>query len=82
MTDLLGYTATILVNISLLPQVIKCWKTSQTSDLSKWWIVQFNIGLVMWLVYGIAIRNNPLIYGTSFELVLSLFVLVAKLKFK
>lgn len=80
--DIIGYIATILLNTALLPQVFKSWRTNKTTDLSYWWTIQFNLGLVIWIIYGILIHNNPLIYGTSFELILSILVMIAKLKFK
>jgi MtN3 and saliva related transmembrane protein len=80
--DNIGYIATILLNTALLPQAIKSFRTKSTGDISLWWAIQFNVGLAVWVVYGFLIGNRPLIYGTSFELVLSLAVMVAKIRFK
>jgi len=79
--DIIGYLATVLLNTALLPQAIKSFRTKSTGDISMWWAIQFNVGLVIWVVYGILIGNRSLIYGTSFELLLSLAVMVAKIKF-
>gem|GEM_PF-3768129 len=34
-TTLLGYISTFIIASSLIPQVIKSWKTKSTKDISK-----------------------------------------------
>jgi len=80
--DIIGYIATLLLNTSLVWQNIKSWKSKSTNDLSLWWTVQINLGLLLWVIYGITINNKPLIFGAGFELILTIGVMIAKLKFK
>ena len=80
--DIIGYIATLLLNTALIWQNYKSWKSKSTTDLSIWWTVRFCIGLLLWVVYGIQINNKPLIIGCGFELVLTLSVMLAKVKYK
>ncbi|MBI2984693.1 MAG: hypothetical protein HYY50_03650 [Candidatus Kerfeldbacteria bacterium] len=46
MIDTLGYVAGILVVISLLPQVVRSWKTRSTKDISLLRYIIYIVGLV------------------------------------
>ena len=78
--DLLGYAAGILVVISLLPQVIKSWRTKSTKDISLSRYVIYIAGLVLWIAYALIIGNGPVALMNSVGLLLALCVLFLKLK--
>jgi len=79
--DILGYSAGILVVISLLPQVIKSWKTKSTKDISLWRYIIYIVGLVLWITYAVIIENGPVAAMNSIGLILALSVLYLKLKY-
>lgn len=78
--DLLGYVAGTLVVGSLLPQVIKSWKSKSTKDISLLRYVIYIFGLILWIIYAILIKNGPLIVMNSIGLVLALSILILKLR--
>jgi MtN3 and saliva related transmembrane protein len=78
--DLLGYAAGILVVISLLPQVIKSWRTKSTKDISLSRYVIYVTGLVLWVIYALIIQNGPVALMNSVGLVLAVIILSLKLK--
>lgn len=80
--DILGYIAGILVVISLLPQAIKSWKTKSTQDISLWRYIIYTIGLILWIVYAVIVKNGPVAAMNSVGLLLALFILCLKLKYK
>lgn len=80
--DLLGYIAGILVVISLVPQVMKSWRTKSTTDISFWRYFIYIIGLILWILYAILIKNGPVAVMNSAGLLLALFIFVLKLKYK
>ncbi|MFH1255781.1 MAG: SemiSWEET transporter [Candidatus Diapherotrites archaeon] len=82
LVDLLGYTAGILVVISLLPQVIKSWKTKSTEDLSFWRYIIYCIGLILWITYAAIIQNGPVALMNSIGLILALSILFLKIKYE
>jgi MtN3 and saliva related transmembrane protein len=80
--DILGYTAGVLVTISLIPQTIKSWKTKSTGDLSLTRYSTYTLGLILWSVYGFLIPNYPIGIMSVFGSALALSILVLKIKYK
>ena len=80
--DLLGYFAGILVVISLLPQVIKSWKTKLTRDISLVRYVIYAIGLILWITYALIVKNGPVAVMNSIGLILALIILFLKVRYK
>ena len=79
--NFLGYIAGILVVVSLLPQVIKSWKTKSTKDISLERYVIYIIGLILWIAYAVIIKNGPVAMMNSIGLVLATTILYLKLKY-
>lgn len=78
--NILGYTAGILVVISMLPQVIKSFRTKSTKDISLSRSIIYAIGVVLWTLYGILIHNGPLTAMNSVGATLGIMMLILKLK--
>jgi len=76
----LGYFARSLVVISLLPQVIKSWKTKLTRNISLWRYVIYVIGLILWITYAVIIKNGPVGVMNGIGLMLALSILYLKIK--
>jgi MtN3 and saliva related transmembrane protein len=77
----IGFFAAFCTTIAFLPQALKIWKTKSTKDISLYMFVIFTIGVFSWLVYGIIISDLPIILANAITLILSLFILVFKLKY-
>lgn len=77
----IGVVAAILVNVSFIPQFIKSWKTKKTDDISIMMYIVYTSGILLWLIYGIAIKNIPIILSNSVGLFLVLSVLYLKIKY-
>jgi MtN3 and saliva related transmembrane protein len=78
----IGYLAAFLTTISFIPQVVQIYKTKNTDSISKLMYIIFCFGVALWLSYGILISSKPVIIANSITLVLSLYILVKKLKSK
>jgi len=78
--DVLGYVAGTLVVISLLPQVIKSWKTKSTTDISLSRYIIYVIGLILWITYAIIIQNGPVGVMNGIGLLLASTILYLKIK--
>jgi len=79
--NLLGYVAGTLVVISLLPQVIKSWKTKSTKDISMLRYIIYIIGLILWIIYALIIKNGPVAIMNTIGLFLAISILALKLKY-
>ncbi len=80
--EYIGLVAGVLTTVSFLPQVIKTYKSRSAKDLSLVMFSLFAMGVLLWLVYGIAINKTPIIVANSVTLVLAILLLGFKLKFK
>jgi MtN3 and saliva related transmembrane protein len=81
LTSLVGLAAGLLTTVSLVPQVTKIWKSRSAKDVSRKMFIAFCLGVALWLVYGIAKGDIPMMIWNSVSLVLALSILGMKLKF-
>jgi len=79
-TTLIGLIAAICTTASFLPQVIKTWRSHKTKDISFLMYALLAMGLFLWLVYGIIIRDFPLILANGISFCLALCVLFLKVR--
>ena len=79
--ELIGFAAGTLVALSLVPQVVKSLKSKSTSDISLQWTLINLSGQILWGVYGIAIGSVSLYVMSGITLVMSITMLVLKLRF-
>ena len=77
-----GFFAAFCTTFAFLPQAAKVWKTKSTKDISLYMFIIFTIGVLSWLIYGITISDLPIILANAITLVLSLFILIYKIKYK
>ena len=80
--EYLGFAAATLTTIAFIPQLIKAWKTKQTKDLSSVMLCVLNLGILLWLVYGIMINSLPIILANVVTFVLAAVILVLKMKYQ
>jgi len=78
----LGLIGATLTTVTLLPQLIKVFKTRSTKDISAGMFVLFVIDFFVWLIYGILIKDIPLIIANSFALVEATIILLFKIIYK
>jgi MtN3 and saliva related transmembrane protein len=77
-----GYVAAFCTTISFLPQAVKIFKTKDTSAISATMYTLFTFGTFMWLVYGIATNNVPVMLANLVTFILAAVILFFKLKNK
>jgi MtN3 and saliva related transmembrane protein len=78
---IIGLAAGLLTTISLVPQVMKIWKTRSAKDVSRKMFIAFSTGVALWLTYGILRGEMPIILWNAVSLVLALAILGMKLRF-
>ncbi len=81
-TQLLGLMAGSFTTIAFLPQVIKTWKSRSAKDLSLGMFSLFCLGVLLWLIYGIQVKDLPVIIANMVTLLLASSLLFFKLRFK
>ena len=78
----IGFFAAFCTTIAFLPQAIKVYKTKSTKDISLIMFIIFTLGVFSWLIYGLIINDLPIILANVVTLILSLFILLYKIRFK
>ena len=78
----IGFFAGFCTTIAFIPQALKVWKTKSTKDISLLMFLIFTTGVISWLFYGILISDFPIIVANSITLLLSIFILFYKIKYK
>jgi MtN3 and saliva related transmembrane protein len=80
--DIIGALAGTLTTISFVPQVLKIWSSRSASDISMGMFSLFALGVSLWLIYGVLIHSAPIIASNSVTLILSLAIIMMKIRFK
>jgi len=82
--DLIGSVAAICTTIAFVPQAIKTIQTKHTSDLSFGMYLLLNLGILLWLCYGLLIKALPVVLanGVTFVFTMSILILILKYKSK
>jgi len=80
--QVLGLVAGSLTTAAFLPQVIKTWKSRSAKDLSLGMFSLFCLGVMLWLIYGIMVRDIPVIVANLLTLLLATTLLFFKLRFR
>jgi len=78
----LGLVAGSLTTLAFVPQVVKIWRTRSADDISTIMFLLFSTGVLLWLLYGIALNALPVIVANGVTLVLAVMVLVLKFRFR
>lgn len=77
--DWLGYAAAALTTASFVPQAWLTFRSRDTSGVSLGMYSVFTAGVALWLAYGIALRDWPIIVANAVTLALAAAILVMKL---
>lgn len=80
LATIIGSLAGLATSSSLLPQLIKAWKTKSVRDLSLGMLVVLSVGLFLWIIYGIMVRAWPVIITNIFSLIQALMLVVIKVR--
>jgi MtN3 and saliva related transmembrane protein len=79
--DFIGITGAALTTLCWLPQALKVIREKETRALSLPGTAAFTCGIGLWLVYGLAIDDWPLIGSNAVTLVLMTVILAMKLRY-
>lgn len=80
--NIIGYLATIVGTLLMLPQVIQSFRTKSVKDISMFTVLAYVANCILWALYGITISAKPVIIANTIALVIALAQLYLKLKYK
>jgi len=79
---IIGLLAAAFTVISLFPQLLKVWRTKSTRDISLGMFSLFCSGVFLWFVYGILIKDPPIIIANFLGFIQALIILIFIVKYK
>ncbi len=77
----IGFVAAFLTTAAFVPQLMRVMKLRSAREISLGTFVMFSVGVFLWLMYGIYTGSRPVIASNVVTLVLSVSILVLKLKY-
>lgn len=80
--EILGLIAGVLTTAAYVPQVFKTWRLKSAGDISLSMISLTTAGIFLWFLYGISIGSLPVMIANFITCVLTLTVLVLKLRYR
>jgi MtN3 and saliva related transmembrane protein len=80
--ELIGLLAGSCTTISLLPQLLRIWRSKSARDISLAMFTVFGIGILLWLVYGISVRSPAVIATNAASLLLVLAILALSVRYQ
>jgi len=78
---ILGWIASSLCTLILVPQIIKALQTRHTDDISLNMLVLSVTGNAFWAAHAILTENIPLFVGASLISMMSILLIIFKFKF-
>jgi MtN3 and saliva related transmembrane protein len=66
----------IIASLSSLPQVLKSWQTHDVAGISLTTYILALLSVVAWFLYGLFIKNRPLIYTTAVTILITGIVVI------
>ena len=77
----IGFVAACCTTAAFIPQLVRVLRLRSARDISLPTFLLFSIGVFLWLLYGLYTGSKPVIASNSVTLVLSLSILILKLRF-
>ena len=78
MYQLVGYAAGIMSSIGFVPQTLKAFQTKRVRDVAFWQPFLLTIGMILWLSYGIILKDPPMILANTFAIACNVALLIMK----
>jgi len=77
---IVGFLASLLSILNQFPQAIKVFRTQDTKSLSLVMYCIVVVAISLWLVYGILLKDSPLIWANALSLVPIIYIFIVKMK--
>ncbi len=82
LSELIGYAAASLTTTAFIPQAWLTWKSRRVDGVSLGMYSIFTLGIALWLAYGVLIGAWPIIAANAMTLLLAVFILSMKIRYR
>ena len=66
---LIGVIAACLTSFAFIPQVIKMYRIKSANDISFATLIQLSLGVSLWIIYGIYLKDVIIISANAVTLI-------------
>jgi len=80
--ELVGSAAALLTMFGSVPQILKIYRTESVEDVSLFMLLQFLVGIFLWLLYGISIQDKILIVSNAISFVTLIVAMGMYIKYR
>lgn len=77
--DIIGTLAAILTTASFVPQALHTFQTKDVRGISLGMYSAFTFGVALWLAYGVALGQWPIVLANAVTLALAATILATKI---
>jgi MtN3 and saliva related transmembrane protein len=77
--EVVGFSASLLSVLNQFPQAIKVYTTKDTQSISLLMYCIVVVCISLWLVYGILLKDAPLIWANALSLIPITYIFLMKL---
>ena len=78
-SEIVGYVAAGLTTVSFFPQAIKTLRSGDTKSISLGMYGLFTSGVALWSLYGLLVKDGPVLVANLITLVPAAVVLQRKI---
>jgi MtN3 and saliva related transmembrane protein len=78
--DAIGATGAVLTTLCWVPQAVKIIRERETRAISLSGTTLSTLGILFWLIYGLAISDGPLIGSSIVTLAMTSIILALKIR--
>lgn len=64
----IGSLAAVLTMFAFIPQILKVFKTKSLKDVSLVTLLQLSLGVSLWIIYGIHLKDPIIVIANSVTL--------------
>jgi len=79
--EAIGSVAAVTTTVCWVPQALKILREKRTEGLCLVTQILFTLGVALWQAYGLLLHNWPILLANAIRLVLSLAILVLKVRY-
>jgi len=80
--EALGLIAGALTSTGFIPQLLKALKSKSTKDISLPMLLIIFTGVILWLIYGLIIKDLPIILANALTTALISAIIILKVRYK
>ena len=80
-SEIFGYLGMVFLTITLIPQLVRVFKTKRAADLSYIFLSINVLTCVFFLIYGILLNETPLIIANTIVILQTLTLIFLKNKY-